>query len=387
MKKLYFSLLALVLLHCNSEPAPPISAEPNKVFYALDQMVMGVDLSYNNQLDDNNVVFRDSGKIKDPFLLLRHRGANCVRVRLWHNPTWYKPLNNAGRLYSDLPDVARTIERAKSAGMATNLDIHYSDEWADPSNQKTPDAWKNASATVLQDSVYNYTLRVLEYLKARNLTPEMVQVGNESNPGMCHPHGRINGNDFSGFGNLLRAGIRAVRDFSANSSVKPQIILHVAQLHHAEWWANGVVNSAGVTDFDILGVSHYYQWADIKNMADIGAAVKNLKTKYGKKVMIVELAYSWTTTNGDGYGNIMSNQAAMPDYPMTPQGQLKYLTDFTQTVITNGSTGVMYWEPAWIPSSMRDLWGQGSSWDNNTLFDFLGNALVGCDYMTHKYTF
>ncbi len=387
MKKLYFALFALLLLHCNSEPAPPVSADPNKVFYTLDQMVMGVDLSYNNQLEDNNVVYRDSGKVKDPFVLLRHRGANCVRVRLWHNPVWYKPLNTAGRLYSDLPDVARTIERAKNAGMATNLDIHYSDEWADPSNQKTPDAWKNASAAALQDSVYNYTLRVLEYLKARNLTPEMVQVGNENNPGMCHPHGRINGNDFSGFGNLLRAGIRAVRDFSANSSIKPQIILHVAQLHHADWWANGVINSAGVTDFDILGVSHYYQWANIKSMADIGAAVKNLKNKYGKKVMIVELAYSWTTANGDGYNNIMSDQSAMPEYPMTPEGQLKYLTDFTQTVITNGGSGVMYWEPAWISSSMRDLWGQGSSWDNNTLFDFLGNALVGCDYMTFQYRF
>ena len=47
-----------------------------------------------------------------------------------------------------------------------------------------------------------------------------------------------------------------------------------------------------------------------------------------------------------------------------------------------GGTGVMYWEPAWITSRMRDLWGTGSSWENNALFDFDGNAHAGMDWMT-----
>jgi arabinogalactan endo-1,4-beta-galactosidase len=47
---------------------------------------------------------------------------------------------------------------------------------------------------------------------------------------------------------------------------------------------------------------------------------------------------------------------------------------------------VMYWEPAWISSNMKDLWGTGSAWENCTFFDFSGNLTSGIDYMSHKYT-
>ena len=363
---------------------PPVITPDNRVFYKPDQFVMGADMSYVNQLQDYGVAYSDSSKVKDPFLILKDRGANLIRVRLWNNPSWTAPLNN-GKLYSDLVDAAKTIKRAKDAGMTVNLDLHYSDEWADPSKQYIPAAWKNTNYATLKDSVYNYTLAVLNYLKARNLTPEYIQIGNENNAGILAPLGSITNNNFQPFGDLIKMGIKAVRDFSATSTIKPQIILHVAQLQNADWFADGVINKAGVSDFDILGVSHYYQWATIKSMADIGTSIKNLKNKYGKKVMIVEAAYSWTTANADSYANIMSDQSAMPNYVMTKDGQLKYLIDFTQAIYSNGGSGIMYWEPAWITSPMRDMWGQGSSWDNNTLFDSQGNALIGLDYMTYKY--
>lgn len=367
-------------------PPIPTTSTDGRVFYKPSQFVMGVDLSYVNQLQDHGATFKDSAKVKDPYLLMRDRGANLVRVRLWHNPAWSAPLNN-GKIYCDLADVAKTIKRAKDAGMHVNLDIHYSDRWADPQQQIIPEAWKNLTFEVLKDSVYTYTLSVLNYLKDRNLTPEMVQIGNENNAGILSPLGSITNNNFQPFGDLVKSGIKAVRDFSQTSTIKPQIVLHVAQLQNADWWADGVINKAGVKDFDIIGLSHYYQWASLKSMADIGAVIKNLTTKFGKKVMIVEVAYSWTTDNGDRYNNIMSSATALPEYPTTPEGQLKYMTDFTQTIISNGGSGVQYWEPLWMTSTMRDLWGQGSSWDNNTLVDFQGNALVGANYMTHNYKF
>ncbi len=365
---------------------PPVTTTDTRTFYKPDQFVMGADMSYVNQLQDYKATFTDSGRVKDPFVLIKDHGANLVRVRLWNNPAWLAPLNN-GKLYCDIVDVAKTIQRAKDAGMQVNLDIHYSDTWADPANQTTPAAWKNASYAALKDSVYNYTLSVLNYLKARNLTPEYIQIGNENNSGMLWPLGKVVSNNFQPFGDLLKMGIKAVRDFSTTSNIKPQIILHEAQLQTADYWADGVMNKAGVTDFDILGLSHYYQWTTLKTMAEVGAAIKSLKAKYGKKVMIVETAFSWTNNNADTYANILSDQSLIPDYPFSKENQLKYLKDLTQTIISNGGTGIMYWEPAWITSSMRDPWGQGSSWDNNTLFDAQGNALIGLDYMTYKYTF
>ena len=83
----------------------------------------------------------------------------------------------------------------------------------------------------------------------------------------------------------------------------------------------------------------------------------------------------------------MSDPTKTPQYPLTSVGQYNYLKDLTQTVITAGGSGIMYWEPAWITSSMKDSWGTGSSWDNNTLFDFSGNALQGFDFMTSEYKF
>jgi arabinogalactan endo-1,4-beta-galactosidase len=309
-----------------------------------------------------------------------------VRVRLWHNPQWQQALNN-GKMYSDLYDVERTMQRAKAAGMAVSLDIHYSDTWADPANQTTPAAWAGLSLNVLKDSVYNYTLAVLNYFKSKNLTPEMIQVGNENNNGMLWPVGKITNNNFAPFCTLLKSGIKAVRDFSATATIKPQIILHVAQLQDAGWWCTNVITNGGVTDFDIIGLSHYSKWSTVNSMADITANISNLKTAYGKKVMVVETGYPFTTQSADSYNNLIDGTAAVTGYPITAEGQLNYMKDLTQAIIAGGGTGIMYWEPAWITSPLKDLWGTGSSWENMCLFDYSNNTLPAIDYMTYPYKF
>ena len=356
-----------------------------RVFYNPDKFVMGADLSYVNQVEDYGGFYKDGGSNKDPFVIFKNHGANLVRVRLWHNPQWLGPLNS-GKLYSDIYDAEKTIRRAKQAGMVVSLDLHYSDTWADPANQTMPAAWNGLSLAVLKDSVYNYTLTVLNYFKAKNLTPEMIQVGNETNQGMLWPVGKTNGSNFTAFCDLLKSGIKAVRDFSVSSTIKPQIILHVAQLQNADYWATQVV-AGGVTDFDVLGLSHYSKWSTVNSMGAITSTISSLKAKFGKKIMIVETAYPFTTQNADSYANIIGGDAMVSGYPITPEGQYQYLANLTQAVIAGGGTGVMYWEPAWITSNLHDQWGTGSSWENNAFFDFSGNAISGMEYMTYSYQF
>ncbi len=381
-----FFFLFLSLIACKTgdddgqtitDPQPP---------YTWDRFSMGVDLSYANELQDYGAVYHDSGIIVDPFVIMKNHGANTVRVRLWHNPAWIGEITG-GKIYSNLTDVEKTIRRAKNAGMAVNLDIHYSDIWADPNHQETPAAWNGLNLTLLKDSVYNYTLKVLNYLKSKDLTPEMVQVGNETNPGMLFPEGQLKNNNWQPFGVLLNAGIKAVRDFSASSDIKPKIILHVAQLQNATWWIEGVVNKGNVTDFDILGISHYSKWSTMNKMSLVTNIITAIRTTYGKQVMIVETAYPWTGADADTYPNIFSKADSVPGYPLTPAGQLKYYKDLTQAVIAGGGTGIMYWEPDWITSSMKDKWGTGSAWDNCTLFDFTGNVLPSADFMKASYKF
>jgi len=344
---------------------------------------MGADLSFTNQVQDYGGVFKDSGVVQDPYTLFKNHGTNVVRVRLWNNPNWMATYNN-GRVYSDLADVIKTMQRAKAVGMAVCLDLHYSDTWADPNNQNVPAAWVGLPISTLQDSIYQYTLFVLNVCKSNNLTPEMIQIGNETNQGMLWPVGKVTNNDFTAFAKLLQSGIKAVRDFSATSAIKPLIILHVAQFQNADWYANGVTQ-AGVTDFDILGISHYADYTTLASMSEVSTNISILKAKYHKKMMLAEASYPWTLLNADHYNNI--SNAAFASYPISPQGQFQYMKDLTQQVISGGGAGVMYWAPDWISTSMKDKWGTGSSWDNNTFFDFSGNTLPGIDYMTFKYVF
>ena len=120
---------ALCIISCTKKtPGDPVPPVPSKIVYDWNKFVMGADLSYVNQVQDYGGVYKDAGVVKDPFNIFKDHGANLVRVRLWHNPQWLKALNG-GKMYSDLNDVEKTIQRAKAAGMAVNLDIHYSDTW------------------------------------------------------------------------------------------------------------------------------------------------------------------------------------------------------------------------------------------------------------------
>ena len=383
-KKLYvigFASLVLLSFTCKKQVQP--SAGEQKTIYGWEKFSMGVDLSYVNQVEDYGGIYKDSGKNKDPFRIMKDHGANTVRVRLWHTPTWVGKLNN-GKMYYDLYGTEETIRRAKGQGMAVNLDIHYSDRWADPAHQETPAAWSGLPLMILKDSVYNYTLAVLNYLKIKNLVPEMLQVGNETNSGMLWPTGKVDNNNWQNFATLLNSGIRAVRDFSQISAVKPKIILHVAQLQNAEYWTNGLLSN-GVTDFDILGLSHYAKWSTAGTMDEIENKIRTLKTRVGKQVMVVETAYPWTENNADSYTNIISANDKAAGYDITQEEQFRYMKDLTQTIIRAGGTGIMYWEPAWISSRLNDGWGTGSSWENNAFFDFNGNVLPVIDHMCFPY--
>ena len=67
----------------------------------------GVDLSYVNELEDCGVVYKENNQTADPYEIMADYGANLLRLRLWHNPTWTS--------YSTLDDVKRSIQRGKKS--------------------------------------------------------------------------------------------------------------------------------------------------------------------------------------------------------------------------------------------------------------------------------
>lgn len=387
-KSIYAFLLIFVLISCEKKEKTIIDT-PDGVeikTYKHEDFIMGSDLSYANVMEEFGGKYKDSNVVKDVYKIFKDHGNNLVRIRLWHNPSWQIAVNGSLK-YSHMADAVKSIQRAKDNGMAVLLDFHYSDDWADPSRQDIPLAWKGLSLNVMKDSLYNYTLNTLKHLQAKNLVPEYVQIGNENNEGMLWTTGKVSNNNFNNFGTLLNSGISAVRKFSETSVIKPKIILHVAQLQNAEWWADGVVNKAGVKDFDFIGLSHYFKWSEIKTMAEIKTIIAGLKSKYNKDIVVVETAFPWTSQNTDSYQNIFSGSEAPEGYTISKEEQFRYLKDLTQTIIDGGGKGIIYWEPAWISTSFKDRWGNGSSWENNTFFDFDGNVLPAIDYMNAEYKF
>jgi len=375
----------------------PETGDSAGTFYSIDQFCMGADLSYVNQIEDHGGVYKDSGNVRDPYHIFKNHGANIIRLRLWHTPTWTMDVYGeaASQQYSDLKDVEKSMRRAKDLGMALNLDFHYSDTWADPGNQQPPAAWKNIKdIAALKDSVYQYTFKTLNYLRGKGLIPDMIQIGNEINCGMLIT-GTLQGfpdlNACNGYwknlGEVINEGIRAVREVSAQSGDSIQVILHVADPKNVEWWFDNITTTGGVTDFDVVGFSYYPLWHTTISYYNITTIVAELKIRYNKKVMILETAYPWTKENADNYANLFSSQAPVSGFPYTIEGQRDFLVDLTQQLISVGLSGIFYWEPAWITSQMKDPWGTGSSWDNCTFFDFEGNALPSIDYMTYSYLF
>lgn len=378
-------ILAAILTGINACKQQNDNSYQKRTFYSPDTFIMGADLSYVNQILDHDGVYRDSGKIKDPYLIFKQYGTNVVRFRLFHNPVWTREVYSppSVKMYNDFNDVKNGIRRVKELGMKVCLDFHYSDTWADPSKQIKPAAWQSLDLVALRDSLYNYTFKTLKELDMEGLMPEYVQPGNEINPGFLLPTGsRWNGNE-NNMIYLLNGAIDAIRSAGNSSQIKPEIIIHIAQPENADPWFEGL-GQKGLADYDFIGLSYYYIWSKVK-LEDLSNYISLLKTKYMKDVIIMETAYPWTTDNADSYTNIIDQGKLTDRFPATQDGQFYYLKALVQEIIEGGGKGIFYWEPAWITSGMKDLWGTGSSWDCNTLFDFQGNTIKGINYMTEKY--
>lgn len=271
---------------------------------------VGADLSYTNELEDTGVRYTENGVEKDLYTMVHDHGANMVRLRLWHNPTWTN--------YSNLADVKKSAKRAKRAGMSILLDFHYSDSWTDPEQNIVPAAWASVvnNTNALADSVYNYTYNTLVSLKSSSILPVAVQIGNETNNNiMVEDNSQLLPLNVTRNVTLFNAGIRAVNDFNTNYNKNIKTVLHVAMTNTdvLNWISN--IKNNGILDFDVIGLSYYPQW-QFYTPAELGILAANVYNTYGIQLMVAETGHIWTRTWNDMCHNLMSYMA--PGYPEVP---------------------------------------------------------------------
>lgn len=343
----------------------------SRVAAAQDNFILGADVSFIQQLEQNGAVYKKDGEAEDILLLLKAKGINTIRLRLWHTPD--EGLNG-------LPATLELAQRIKAAGLGLLLDFHYSDAWADPGKQTKPAVWQGLTFGVLQDSLYNYTHQVMAALVAQGTPPQVVQVGNEIIQGMLWDEGRVGGS-FNGAGqwanlaSLLNTAIDAVHDAAPQDSV--EIMIHIdrgGDLAGATWFFDNL--SSQTIDFDLIGLSYYPWWHG--SMAAMEQTINTVAERYNKPVVLVETAYPWTLGWFDNTNNLVGlPEHLLPGYDASPEGQYQFLRDVIEKVRAvpgERGRGLAYWAPEYIAVA-----GVGSPWENVALFDDNGEALMGLD--------
>lgn len=361
-KTFLFIVFSSLIISCSKSTLETIEDDNRALsFYS------GVDLSYVNEMEDCGAIFKNlDNAVQDPYKIFYDAGAKIVRIRLWNNPEWTN--------YSNIEDVKKSISRAKMLGLKILLDFHYSDTWADAGKQIIPKEWEELinDKNALGQKVYSYTKSVLEVLIAENLKPDIVQIGNEINTMILQEENNHNSEiDWDRNSFLINSGISAVRDLEKGI----EVMLHIAQPENASWWFNEA-STNGITDFDWIGLSYYPKWSTV-NIDDIDLEVKSLIENYNKRLMVVETAYPFTLESKDNASNILGEDSLISNFPASVDGQHNYLKYLKSKLISGGAEGLIYWEPAWVSTRCKTLWGTGSHWENSTLFNFENKANKG----------
>lgn len=288
-----------------------------QAFALSAEFAKGADVSWLTQMEAEGRKFYTPGDDRKEMecmeLLRDHCGVNSIRLRVWVNPE---------ERWNSIDDVVLKARRADSLGMRTMIDFHFSDTWADPGHQVMPEAWRNLSFDELRKALADHVTATLTALKMVGVTPEWVQIGNETTPGMMLPVGSVENPEELTL--LNNSGYDAVKSIFPQSKV----IVHLDGGHNQSAYDRmfDILESNG-GKYDMIGMSLYPYWAEQQGETggwkkvsdDCIANIDHLRQKYGKPVMICEIGM--------------------------PYDQGEICRELISKMMTTPVEGIFYWEP------------------------------------------
>lgn len=290
----------------------------------------GADVSWLSQMESEGRKFFTPGEDRHEMecmqLLRDHCGVNSIRLRVWVNPKdgW-----------NNVDDVVLKARRAEKLGLRTMIDFHFSDTWADPGHQEMPEAWKDLSFDELIKAVGNHVTETLNALKNAGVTPEWVQIGNETTPGIMLPVGSVD-NPIQ-LTQLNNAGYDAVKSVLPDANV----IVHLDSGNN-QWTYDRMFDILETNGgkYDMIGMSLYPYWAEQQGETggwqkvadDCIANINHLKQKYKKPVMICEIGM--------------------------PFDQGEICNQLIKKMMRTEVEGIFYWEPQ-APNGYNDGYNLG----------------------------
>lgn len=318
-KKLGSFVVALLLALTLLSPA----ASPDRAV-AAPAFAKGADISWIAGMEAQGYKWKDKNGVQRDIIdiLKNDYQINSVRIRVFVNPS-----SNYGNGYMNKDRAAALAQRAKNAGMSVMLTLHYSDSWADPGKQTKPAAWSGYTFQQLMDAVWNHTRDVMTAMQSKGVTPDWVQIGNETNDGMLWNDGKASVN-MKNYAWLVNTGHNAVKSISSATKT----IVHLANGYDNAvfvWNIGGLV--ANGATFDVIGMSLYPSSSDWSSkVTQTISNANNMISRYGKPIMITEIGMDY-------------NQ---------PSAAKSFVSDIKTKVrnISGGKgLGVFYWEPAATP--------------------------------------
>lgn len=164
---------------------------------------------------------------------------------------------------------------------------------------------------------------MLSTLAANGITPEWVQVGNETNYGMLWEEGRAS-KWMANFAALINSGYSAVK--AVNNNIK--VIVHISNGYDNSlfrWMFDGL--KANNANYDIIGMSLYpstTNWSTLNGQCLTN--MNDMVSRYGKPVMVVEVGMD-------------------VNLPATCKAFLTDIIIKVNSVNGGNGLGVFYWEP------------------------------------------
>lgn len=353
MKKIILLLPFLFLLVNCSDDSNPTNDDDNPIV-PVDTYIRAADMSFLPLIEsEGTVYFNANNQAENALTTLKNAGCNTIRIRLWKDPI---------DAQSGITQVKAFAQRVKQAGMKVWLTVHYSDTWADPGHQTTPETWNGLSFANLKNEMVAYTETIMTEIQ-----PDIIQIGNEINSGLLWPSGHLINNESQCL-ELLNEASTAIRAKSNTT----KIMLHYAGIGAGATW---FFNKMSPVNYDYIGLSYYPVWHG-KNLSDLQSTIQSLGQTHNKKVIIAETAYPFTLGWEDWTNNIvgLENQL-IPAYPATPEGQKNFLQAIKNLVQQSEyGLGFAYWGSEWIAFRGNES-TNGSSWENQALWDFNNKAL------------
>ncbi len=212
----------------------------------------------------------------------------------------------------------------KAKGLKLMVDFHYSDTWADPGKQYKPAAWARPRNRPAADRRLQLHVRRLHQPQGaghhtgqradRQRDPHRDAVG--GGPGQQR---QLRQPRSAAQGRLQRD--QGVQQPPPRWSSTPRNVASDARGFYDGIRAQGV-------QWDMTALSYYCYWHG--SMSGMAGVVSDMKSRYGKPVILAETAYPFTTANYDHAGNIITSSqpcCRLPGHAGRAAGQLRRRTE------------------------------------------------------------